>query len=77
MDSAVVRREVWTEKFAKAIVEELSTDTARLDPVLQFASWAARADYHQPLEVFTVNYDLLLETDIRTHPSPLLRRLCR
>ena len=26
------------------------------------AAWAARASYHLPLELFTVNYDLLLET---------------
>ena len=57
-------------KVCQAIVEELSTDTARLDPVLQFASWAARADYHQPLEVFTVNYDLLLETAFERIPLP-------
>ena len=55
-------------KVCQAIVEELSADTAELEPVIQFASWAARADYHWPLEVFTVNYDLLVETafeDIR------------
>ena len=49
-------------KICQAIVEELSTDTARLESVLQLASWASRADYHWPLEVFTVNYDLLVET---------------
>ena len=46
----------------QAIVEELSADSAELEPIVQFASWAARADYHWPLEVFTVNYDLLVET---------------
>ena len=49
-------------KVCQAIVEELSADTANLQPVLQLASWAARADYRWPLEVFTVNYDLLVET---------------
>ncbi len=49
-------------KVCQAIVEALSADTADLEPVLRLASWAARADYHWPLEVFTVNYDLLLET---------------
>ena len=33
-----------------------------MGPMLQFAAWAGRADYHWPLEVFTVNYDLLVET---------------
>ena len=45
-----------------AIISELSIDMADLDPVIQFAAWAARADYQWPLEVFTVNYDLLIET---------------
>ena len=27
-----------------------------------FTAWVARADYRLPLEIFTVNYDLLLET---------------
>ena len=49
-------------QVCQAIVVELSTDTANLAPVLQLASWAARTDYHWPLEVFTVNYDLLVET---------------
>ena len=48
--------------ICQAIVEELSTEMAKLEPVIQMASWAARADYHWPLEVFTVNYDLLVET---------------
>ena len=49
-------------EVCKAIVAELSVDTADLAPVLRFSSWAARADYHWPLEVFTVNYDLIVET---------------
>ena len=49
-------------RVCQAIVEELSADTANLEPVLRLASWAARADYRWPLEVFTVNYDLLVET---------------
>ena len=57
-------------KICQAIVEELSADTARLEPVLQLASWAARADYHWPLEVFTVNYDLLVETAFESMRLP-------
>ena len=57
-------------KICQAIVEELSAETARLEPVLNFASWAARADYHWPLEVFTVNYDLLVETAFETIRLP-------
>ena len=57
-------------KICQAIVEELSAETARLEPVLHLASWAARADYHWPLEVFTVNYDLLVETAFETIRLP-------
>jgi len=32
--------------------------------MLRLAAWAARSDYHRPLEIFTVNYDLLFETAI-------------
>jgi hypothetical protein len=46
----------------KAIVNALDIQNASLEPVYQFAAWAARADYNLPVELFTVNYDLLLET---------------
>jgi hypothetical protein len=46
----------------RLIVDALAVESADLSPVLRFAAWAARADYHDPVEVFTVNYDLLLET---------------
>jgi hypothetical protein len=45
----------------QAIVKELDTKTADLTPVMDFAAWAARTNYLTPLEVFTVNYDLLIE----------------
>ncbi len=34
--------------------------------MLRFAAWVARADYHWPVELFTVNYDLLLETALES-----------
>jgi len=45
------------------IVQELTikADTD-LKPVEYLAAWVARAKYHLPLELFTINYDLLLET---------------
>lgn len=46
----------------KAIVKALDIKNARLEPMYRFAAWAARADYKLPIELFTVNYDLLLET---------------
>ncbi|TPJ86400.1 SIR2 family protein [Mesorhizobium sp. B2-5-12] len=44
------------------IVKELDIEKADLTPVLRLAAWAARAGYRLPIEFFTVNYDLLLET---------------
>src|SRR5438445_3684758 len=41
-----------------------------LEPVQYFAAWAAQSAYHLPLEVFTVNYDLLLETALETWRVP-------
>ncbi|MGH3547647.1 MAG: SIR2 family protein [Pseudonocardiaceae bacterium] len=44
------------------IVKALDVAEADLEPMLRLAEWAAHADYHLPVELFTVNYDLLLET---------------
>jgi SIR2-like domain len=38
--------------------------------MLRFAAWVARADYHWPVELFTVNYDLLLETALESLGVP-------
>jgi hypothetical protein len=50
------------KRVCKAIVKELDIKTANLKPVYQLAAWAKRADYRLPLQLFTINYDLLLET---------------
>ena len=52
------------------IVSVLDVDGADLSPMLHFAAWAARADYHLPIEVFTVNYDLVLETALESLGVP-------
>jgi hypothetical protein len=49
-------------QVCKLIVKHLKVADANLTPMLQFAVWAAQANYDEPLELFTVNYDLLLET---------------
>ncbi|HZF10091.1 MAG TPA: SIR2 family protein [Thermoanaerobaculia bacterium] len=46
----------------QAIVKELDIKSADLTPFYRLAAWAARADYRLPVELFTLNYDLLLET---------------
>ena len=39
-------------------------------PMLHFASWLARTGYHLPVEVFTVNYDVGLETALESLGVP-------
>ncbi|MHB1488786.1 MAG: SIR2 family protein [Acidimicrobiales bacterium] len=50
------------KSVCQAIVSALDIESANLAPMLNLAVWAAQADYHHPVEIFTVNYDLLLET---------------
>jgi hypothetical protein len=53
------------------IVTELNIgpDT-NLVPVEHFAAWAGRTRYRLPVEIFTVNYDLLLETALESRRVP-------
>lgn len=48
----------------QAIIKELDIEAADLAPVYRLAAWVARAGYRLPIEIFTVNYDLLLETGL-------------
>lgn len=52
--------------ICRLIIDQLQVDKANLDPVLRLAAWAARSDYHHALEIFTVNYDLLVETGLES-----------
>lgn len=58
------------KNVCQAIVKELDLSSADLKPVKDFAAWVARTNYHAPLEVFTVNYDLLLETALEEFHVP-------
>ena len=58
------------KSVCQAIVEALDVGPANLAPMSNLAAWAARADYRHPLEIFTVNYDLLLETALEQHGVP-------
>lgn len=51
-------------------MNNLQIGAADLDPILHFSAWAARAAYQLPLEIFTPNYDLLLETGLETLRAP-------
>lgn len=48
-------------KICEVIVAEIENSDCDLDPVKFFAAWVSRADYTRPVEIFTVNYDLLVE----------------
>lgn len=54
----------------QGIVRALDIESADLTPVRNLAAWTARADYRLPVELFTVNYDLLLETALESLGVP-------
>lgn len=55
----------------RIIVEALRIENAEnRAPVDRLAAWVARANYHQPVELFTLNYDLLLETALEKRRAP-------
>lgn len=57
-------------EICRSIVSKLTTDPSKTAPMLRLASWAARMDYHSPLELFTVNYDLLIESSLEALGVP-------
>lgn len=57
-------------KVCHAIVQELDITGKDRGPVDAFAAWAARATYRVPVELFTVNYDLLLESALENRRVP-------
>ena len=56
--------------ICSAIVGALDAGSANLAPMNHLAAWAARTDYRYPVEIFTVNYDLLLETALEEYGVP-------
>lgn len=57
-------------KICQAIVKELDIGSADLLPACRLAAWAGHAGYRLPIEIFTVNYDLLLETALDSLKVP-------
>ena len=47
-----------------AIISAVDIQSANIEPFIRLASWASRGNYHRPIEIFTVNYDLLIETGL-------------
>jgi SIR2-like domain len=52
------------------IVSALDISAANLNPMYSLAAWALSVDHHLPLEIFTVNYDLLIETALERRGVP-------
>ncbi len=52
------------------IVKALDIAGADLTPMRGLAAWVARARYRSPVELFTVNYDLLIETALEEASVP-------
>jgi len=44
------------------IMAQVNTSGSKLDSFVQLASWAARMETERPLELFTINYDVLIES---------------
>lgn len=56
--------------ICRIIIDELTNADANLEPVNNLAAWVARADYVKPLELFTVNYDSLIEQALEAQAIP-------
>jgi hypothetical protein len=54
----------------KIIIRELSAAQTDMGPADKLAAWVARADYLRPVELFTVNYDCVLETALESKGVP-------
>lgn len=54
----------------KAIVKELDLKAANLSPMRLLAAWVARSAYRMPVEIFTTNYDLLIEAALEASKVP-------
>jgi hypothetical protein len=68
---SAARAEELDRAVCQEIVKELDIAKATdFTPVDSFAAWVARANYRLPVELFTVNYDLLVETALEQHRVP-------
>lgn len=57
-------------EICRIVIDELDSEGGNLDPVDRFASWVSRSDYIKPVEVFTVNYDALIERSFERRGVP-------
>ena len=57
-------------QICKIISRKLATERQDLTAVQHLATWAGRAHHHLPVELFTVNYDLLMEAALENRGVP-------
>lgn len=57
-------------RLCELIVGELGGEASNGAPALKFGAWASRAAYTRPVEIFTVNYDLLIERGLEEWGTP-------
>lgn len=50
------------ELICQEIIEALAIKNANIKPAIPFAKWLRGTTYNRPVEVFTTNYDIVLET---------------
>lgn len=65
-----VEASVLDSDVCQLIVAAVSAPSKGYEPFIRLASWMAKSDYHLPIEVFTVNYDLLVETGLEAIAAP-------
>ena len=56
--------------ICKIISRRLATNRQHLTAARHLAAWASRTHHHSPVELFTVNYDLLMETALEDMGVP-------
>lgn len=56
--------------ICQQIVAAVSSPSGDIEPFRRLASWMSKSDYHLPIEVFTVNYDTLVETGLEYVGAP-------
>ena len=57
-------------KICGSITVQVSTNVPQLEPFVRFASWLARGNYSKAIEVFSINYDTLIERGLETVGAP-------
>lgn len=58
------------QAVCRQVVAALNTENADIKPMLRLAGWLGRASYQLPVEVFSVNYDPLLELGLEAMKIP-------